>query len=46
MFGNPYNAYNPQASLDRINNQIAELEKMKTQIPILKNANIIIRRYS
>ena len=24
--------YNPQVSLDRINNQIAELEKMKTQI--------------
>lgn len=24
--------YNPQASLDRINNQIAELEKMRTQI--------------
>lgn len=31
MFNNPY--YNPQASLDRINNQIAELEKMKQQIP-------------
>ena len=29
-----YNAYyNPQASIDRINNQIAELEKMKTQLP-------------
>lgn len=25
--------YNPQASIDRINNQIAELEKMKGQIP-------------
>ena len=34
MFGNPYNAYNPQASLDRINSQIAELEKLKTQIPM------------
>lgn len=35
MFNNPYmqNAYNPQASIDRINNQIAELEKMKAQIP-------------
>lgn len=34
MFGNPYvNTYNPQASVDRINNQIAELEKMKSQIP-------------
>lgn len=27
-----YGMYNPQASLDRINNQIAELEKMRTQI--------------
>lgn len=27
-----YGLYNPQASLDRINNQIAELEKMRTQI--------------
>lgn len=26
--------YSPQASIDRINNQIAELEKMKSQIPI------------
>lgn len=25
--------YNPQASIDRINNQIAELEKMKQAIP-------------
>lgn len=33
MFGTPYiNAYNPQASVDRINNQISELEKMKEQI--------------
>ena len=30
MFGN---MYNPQASIDRINTQIAELEKMKAQIP-------------
>ena len=27
------NIYNPQASLDRINNQIAELERMKSQLP-------------
>lgn len=27
------NFYNPQASVDRINTQIAELEKMKSQIP-------------
>lgn len=34
MFNNPYiNTYNPQASVDRINSQIAELEKMKSQIP-------------
>lgn len=34
MFNSPYvNMYNPQASIDRINNQIAELEKMKQQIP-------------
>lgn len=34
MFNTPYiNAYNPQASIDRINTQIAELEKMKAQIP-------------
>ena len=34
MYGNnPYiNNYNPQPSLDRINGQIAELEKMKQQI--------------
>lgn len=33
MFGVPYvNTYNPQASVDRINNQITELEKMKEQI--------------
>ena len=28
-----YGVYNPQASIDRINNQIAELEKMKATIP-------------
>lgn len=35
MYGNnPYmTAYSPQANIDRINNQIAELEKMKSQIP-------------
>ena len=30
MFGNPY--YNPQASIDRINSQMAELDKMKQQL--------------
>ena len=34
MFNNPYtNVYNPQASIDRINTQIAELEKLRNQIP-------------
>lgn len=33
MYNNPYYSYNPQANIDRINNQIAELEKMKQQIP-------------
>lgn len=34
MYNNPYNinAYNPQANIDRINNQITELENMKKQI--------------
>ena len=33
MFNNPYmNAYNPQMSVDKINNQITELEKMRNQI--------------
>lgn len=34
MYNSPYfNTYNPQASIDRINAQIAELEKMKQQLP-------------
>ena len=34
MYNNPYfNQYNQQATIDRINNQIAELEKMKQQVP-------------
>ncbi len=34
MYNSPYGSiYKPQASIDRINNQIAELEKMKQQIP-------------
>ena len=33
MYNNPYvSAYNPQSSIDRINAQMAELEKMKTQL--------------
>ena len=34
MYNNPYfNNYNPQATVDRINSQIAELERQKSQIP-------------
>ena len=34
MYNNPYMpTYNTQANIDRINSQIAELEKMKAQIP-------------
>ena len=33
MFNNPYvNTYNPQASIDRINAQMNELEKLKQQL--------------
>lgn len=32
MYNNPYNMYNQQANLDRINAQMAELEKMKQQL--------------
>ena len=33
MYNNPYfNTYNPQLSVDRINNQITELEKIRNQI--------------
>lgn len=44
MYNNPYySAYNPQVSLDRINGQIAELEKIKQQIsqqPIHQPTNL------
>ena len=43
MYNNPYiNSYNPQVSVDRINSQIAELEKMKTQMqqPIQTPTNL------
>lgn len=34
MYNSPYfNTYNPQANIDRINSQIAELERLKSQIP-------------
>lgn len=33
MYNNPYmNPYNPQANIDRVNNQIAELEKLRNQL--------------
>lgn len=33
MYGNPYiNTYNPQSTIDRINTQIAELEKSRSQL--------------
>ena len=33
MYNTPYfNGYNPQTNIERINNQIAELEKMKSQM--------------
>jgi len=44
MIGNPYmNNYNPQAALDRINSQMAELERQKTQlqqIPVSQPTNL------
>ena len=44
MYNNPYSsAYNPQVSIDRINSQIAELEKIKQQIsqqPIHQPTNL------
>lgn len=36
-----YNPYTPQVSLDRINTQIAELEKMKTQLGNMQQVPII-----
>ena len=36
MYGTPYNIYNPQMTIDRIDKQIAELEKMKTQLPAMQ----------
>lgn len=43
MYNNPYiNAYSPQQSIDRINNQIAELEKMRSQMqqPMTQPTNL------
>ena len=43
MFGNPYiNSYNQQMTIDRINNQMNELEKMKQQLsqPVQQPTNL------
>ena len=32
MFGNPYNAYNPQITIDKINEQMNELNRIKQQL--------------
>lgn len=41
MYNNPYLAnYSSQANIERINNQIAELEKMKSQIPVAQPTNL------
>ena len=47
MYNNPYMPYNNQSALDRINSQMAELEKMKEQLqkpiqqpPITQNFQI------
>lgn len=32
MFGNPYNTYNPQMTIDKINEQMNELNRMKQQL--------------
>ena len=41
MYNNPY-MYNPQVNIDRINNQINELEKMRTQLqqPVQQPTNL------
>lgn len=43
MYNNPYmNAYNPQVNIDRLNEQINNLEKMKTQLqqPVQQPTNL------
>lgn len=42
MYNNPYMPYNSQAAIDRINNQMAELEKMKEQLqrPVQQPTNL------
>jgi len=42
MYNNPYLQYNSQSALDRINNQMAELEKMREQLqkPVQQPTNL------
>ena len=40
-----YGVYNPQVSIDRINNQIAELEKMKASIPPIPQATNLTQNF-
>lgn len=39
------NVYNPQASIDRINNQIAELERIKSQIPPMQQPTNLTQNF-
>ena len=42
MYNNPYMPYNSQSAIDRINNQMAELEKMREQLqkPVQQPTNL------
>ena len=42
MYNSPYMPYNNQSALDRINTQMAELEKMKEQLqkPVQQPTNL------
>jgi len=39
------NVYNPQASIDRINTQIAELERIKSQIPPIQQPTNLTQNF-
>lgn len=43
MFNNPF--YNQQMNIDRINNQIAELEKMKSQLPPMQQPTNLTQNF-
>lgn len=41
MYNNPFfSGYSPQTNIDKINNQIAELERMKSQLPMQQPTNL------